>query len=84
MSNLLEAIETGIEGVKQRPFDTYVLGPFMIWYGLKSKGMPDLSRKLIVSAGIWQLMYSWRKYREIPKQVVEGPRKFLALTKGNG
>ena len=82
MSNMLEAIETGIEGVKQRPFDTYVLGPFMIWYGLRSKGMPPLSRKIIVSAGIWQVMYSWRKYREIPKHVAQSPQKFLALTSG--
>ena len=41
--NLLNAIEKGIESVKQRPFDTYALGPFLIWFGLQAKGSPKQS-----------------------------------------
>lgn len=77
---LIEAIEKGIENIKERPFDTYVLGPFMIWYGLKSKGMPKVARTVMVSGGIWRIFYSWRKYREIPQNIVEAPKKFLNLT----
>lgn len=76
---LIKAVEKGIESVEKRPFDTYLLGPFLIWFGLKAKGSHKLSRKILVSAGIWQIFYSWRKYRELPKQIAQGPKKFLQL-----
>jgi hypothetical protein len=47
---------------KKRPFDIFVLGPFLIWYGIKSKSMPPLARKIIVSAGIWQIYYHGKEY----------------------
>ena len=80
-ATMLDAVEKGLESVKQRPFDTYLLGPFLIWFGLQAKSSPRLARKLVLSAGIWQIFYSWRKYREIPGHIAKGPQKFLDLKK---
>ena len=83
-TDYLAAIEKGLESVKQRPFDRYVLGPFLIWYGLKSKKMPPLSRKFIVTAGIWQIFYSWRKYRELPQTITTNIQKLPEAFNING
>lgn len=79
-TNYLQSIELGIENVALRPFDRYVLGPFLIYYGLKSKKMPPLARKLIVTAGIWQLYYNWRNYRNIPADVTKLIQNFSKLS----
>ena len=61
----LDNVEEILGGVEQRPFDRYVLGPFLIWYGLKSKKMGKWPRRLIVTAGIYQLFYNWNEYRNL-------------------
>lgn len=76
----IKSIEAGIENVATRPFDMYVLGPFLIYYGLKSKTMPPLARKFIVTAGIWQLFYNWRKYREIPDNINKLLKNFSKIS----
>jgi len=79
-TNYLDSIEKGLENVALRPFDMYVLGPFLIWYGLKSKSMPPLARKFVVTAGIWQLFYNWRKYREIPQNLTKLAQNFSKIS----
>jgi len=67
---VLTNLEASIEAIKKRPFDLYVIGPFMVWYGLKSKNMPKFSRRLLVTGGIFQVWYSWRSYRELPNTII--------------
>lgn len=67
---LITGLESAIESIKQRPFDLYVIGPFMIWYGLRSKQMPKMARRLMVTGGIFQVFYAWRSYRELPETLI--------------
>lgn len=46
-----------------RLFDTYALGPFLIWYAMKSKGMGKWSRRTLFTAGIYTVIYNWKNYR---------------------
>ncbi len=62
--NILATVEDILSDTSTRPFDTYVLGPFLIWYGLKSKKMGKWPRRLMVTAGIYQLLYNWKNYRD--------------------
>jgi len=81
MNNFIDKIEAIISNVEARPFDRYVLGPFLIWYGLRSKKMPKLSRKLIVTAGVYQLFYNWNRYRRLQKTLAEPEQLTTILTK---
>lgn len=67
---VLTNLENAIENIKQRPFDLYVIGPFMVWYGLRSKKMPKFARRLMVTGGIFQIWYAWRSYRELPQTII--------------
>ncbi len=77
MPNLIESIESGIGNIKRRPFDRYALGPFMIWFGLKSKSMGKWPRRAMVAGGIYQLVYAWNEYRKVMAAAQEGPQSFL-------
>ncbi len=66
---VVSKVEAAIEEIEKRPFDLYVLGPFLVWYGLRSKGMPKLARRIIVTSGIFQVWYAWRDYRELPEAI---------------
>lgn len=70
-TNIIKKIENTIESLPVRGFDKYFLGPFLIWYGLKSKNMKKLPRRIIVTAGVWQIIYHWRDYRNIPKDLTQ-------------
>ncbi len=48
---------------KARLFDTYALGPFLIWYAMKSKSMGKWSRRTLFTAGIYTVIYNWKNYR---------------------
>jgi len=78
MADPIGTIESAIENIEKRPFDLYVLGPFLVWYGLKSRTMPRLARRILVSAGIFQIFYAWRSYREKPMEFI------AKLTENNG
>lgn len=77
--NLIDEIEDFLAGSKTRTFDKYLLGPFLIWYGLKFRKTPRMARRLLISAGIWQLYYSWNYYRRLPENVKDIP-KLIAET----
>jgi hypothetical protein len=72
-------IEDSLSNLSKRPFDAYILGPFLIWYGLKSKGMNKFPRKMLVAAGIWQLYYNWHHYRSLPENIKEAPQHLLTI-----
>lgn len=77
--NLAE-IEKTIEDAQVRGFDVYVLGPFLIWYGLRSKGMHRYARRVMVTAGIWQIIYHWKQYKGAPDAIAQLPQKIEAQT----
>jgi hypothetical protein len=74
-----------IRRLEQRGFDRYILGPFMIWYGMKSKGMNKQARRLLVTAGIFQVFYAWNSYSKLQEKIVaslkkEGPKNGGTIT----
>ena len=78
-TNVIAGLEETLASVERRPFDAYVLGPFLIWYGLKSKHMGKWPRRIILTAGIYQLFYNWNKYRELTQALSSGPKAVTAL-----
>lgn len=55
-----------------RLFDVFVLGPFMIWFGSRSKKPDDLAKNFLVSSGIGTIIYNWKNYQRIKKETGEG------------
>ena len=45
-----------------RLVDIFALGPFMVWYGLKSTGMSALARGILAVSGAATIAYNWRNY----------------------
>lgn len=73
--NYLEKFKVAVSRMDERQFDKYVLGPFLIWYGMKSKGMNKKARRILVGAGIFQIFYQWGKYTELHKTMMAWLRK---------
>ena len=80
---LVGKLETQIEKLKKRPFDLYVVGPFMVWYGLRSKKMPKIARRMLVTAGLFQIGYAWKSYRELPGAVASKVKEVVIETTNN-
>jgi hypothetical protein len=47
-----------------RLLDVFVLGPFMIWFGFRARGVPDLARGAMIVAGVGTILYNYATYRE--------------------
>lgn len=47
-----------------RLLDVFVLGPFMIWFGLQARGMPEWAKTAMIAAGIGTIVYNAMTYRE--------------------
>lgn len=62
-------IQEIIKKLPRRGFDNYVLGPFMIYYGIKSKAMPKRMRRILVGAGIFQVFYAWNDYLKLQGKI---------------
>jgi hypothetical protein len=60
-----EQFESDVQALKPRFFDTYILPPFMVWYGMKSKGMNKLARRMLFTAGIYLFYRNYREYKAI-------------------
>lgn len=45
-----------------RLLDVFVLGPFMIWFGLTARGVSPLARSAMVVAGIGTIVYNAGTY----------------------
>lgn len=70
-----EALST----VQYRPFDRFLMGPFMIWYGLQSKKMGKWPRRVLVAGGIYQLIYGVKEYQKLMGALKEGPEETIAV-----
>lgn len=72
MAVTLPDIKESLENVKPRFFDTYILGPFLVWYGMRSgTPMGKNTRRIMVSAGIWTLFRNWKEYGNIQAKIDE-------------
>jgi len=71
-SALTKLVKDSFKEIKKRPFDRFVLGPFLIWYGLKSEKMGKFSRTIIISSGLYQTLFSLDDYKAVLKPVGSG------------
>ena len=67
--NIPELIKTSFAEIQPRPFDKYLLGGFMVWYGLRSKQMHKWPRRVMVAAGIYQIIYSLPKIKKLSEDI---------------
>lgn len=80
----LQTLEDWLDNAKPRTFDKYLLGPFLIWYGLHYRKNPTLARRILVTAGIWQVFYAWKHYRQLPNKLEDLPKLVNStLSKGS-
>lgn len=56
---------------QKRGFDKYVLGPFLIYCGMRYKNLPRQVRRLFVGAGIFQIFYSWQHYTQLQTKITQ-------------
>ena len=47
---------------KIRLVDVFLLGPFMVWFGVKAQGISDLAKIIMVFSGIATIVYNGRNY----------------------
>ncbi len=45
-----------------RLLDVFLLGPFMIWYALQSRGMPDVAVAVLFLSGVLTIVYNGVNY----------------------
>lgn len=45
-----------------RWIDVWALGPFMVWYGLKARGVPQWARSAMVLSGVLTVVYNGANY----------------------
>ena len=48
-----------------RLIDIFLLGPFMIYFGINATGVPELANTLMIIAGIATIIYNGRNYLKI-------------------
>jgi hypothetical protein len=76
-SEPLAAFGRDVERIGPRPFDIYILPPFLVAYAVLSKRpMGRVARRILFTAGIYMGYRNWSKYREtieiIKKKVENG------------
>lgn len=45
-----------------RLVDIFLLGPFMIWFGVKAGGMPTWARWTLAASGVGTVLYNGANY----------------------
>ena len=48
-----------------RLIDVFVLGPVLVWFGVKATGVPELANTLMIIAGIATIIYNGRNYLKL-------------------
>lgn len=78
-------LDSLLKSQKVRLFDTFALGPFMIWYAVKSKGMGSWSRRALFVSGCMTIVYNYDNYRKAKawietegKDALENPLQALS------
>ena len=84
MSSLPELLKTtgqNFANIKTRPFDRFIIGPFMVWYGLQSKSMNRWPRRILVAGGLYQILYAIKDYQRLIEASKQGPTDILNVLK---
>lgn len=58
-------IESLIKSQKVRAFDIYALGPFMMWYAVRSKEMGRWPRRALFISGFMTMLYNYENYKKV-------------------
>lgn len=45
-----------------RLIDVFVLGPFMVWFALKARGVPEWARYVMLASGVLTSVYNGVNY----------------------
>ena len=45
-----------------RLIDVFLLGPFMVWFGINATGVPEWAGTLMIISGIGTIIYNGRNY----------------------
>lgn len=83
LPDLIDETEQAFQNIEKRPFDRFAIGPFMIWFGLRSKTMNKWPRRVLVAGGIYQIIYAWREYKNLAKAIQTGPKEAFAVLQKN-
>ena len=51
-----------------RLLDVFALGPFMMWYAIRSKDQPDWARAVLAFSGLMTSLYNGANYVRIKRQ----------------
>lgn len=78
---MMHELDAILASQKVRAFDTYALGPFMMWYASKSKGMGAWPRRALFVAGFYTVVYNWKKYREAQEFLTAKANELLSTGK---
>ncbi len=70
-------IDALLASQKVRAFDVYALGPFLMWYATKSKGMGSWPRRALFVAGFYTVVYNWKRYREAQIMLTQKAQELL-------
>lgn len=61
----MEQFQNDLDRVGKRPFDTYLLAPFIMWFAWSSKtGMGRWTRRMLFTSGLYMFYRNVRTYRE--------------------
>ena len=50
-----------------RLMDTFLLGPFMVWFGWQSK-LPDWARLIMIISGLMTMIFNYQNYLEVNRR----------------
>lgn len=65
-------LQNAISDLQPRPFDTYILPGFMVYYAFKSKGMPRFARRILFSSGVLMAMRNIGEYKKVALALAPG------------
>ena len=64
-----EDVDALLRDQRERAFDIYALGPFLIWAGMQKRPLGKWSRRTLIAAGFMTLVYNWTRYKELARAV---------------
>ena len=71
MENFFKKLDRTIAKTQEvRLIDVFILSPFMIWFGIKAKGIPQVAKTGMVISGILTGLYNGRNYLKIKGRVI--------------
>ena len=66
MEYSLDQFQQDIKAIRPRPFDTYVLPAFLIYFAMKSKaGMGRWSRRVLFTSGVYMVYRNYSEYQRL-------------------